>query len=70
MSFILVSENIKAIEDNIRRLNEQLVAVQTELIRAEGGLRIFKQLKDLGVEQVPTNQPDEVTNTEVISSGD
>jgi hypothetical protein len=70
MSFILVSENIKAIEDNIRKLNEQLVAVQTELIRAEGGLRIFKQLKDLGVEQVPTNQPDEVTNTEVISSGD
>jgi uncharacterized protein involved in exopolysaccharide biosynthesis len=70
MSFILVSENIKAIEDNIRKLNEQLVAIQTELIRAEGGLRIFKQLKDLGVEQVPTNQPDEVTNTEVISSGD
>jgi hypothetical protein len=63
MSFIYVSENIKAIEENIRKLNEQLVSVQTEIIRAEGGLRVFKQLKELGIEQVPTNKTEEVTNS-------
>ena len=43
---IKVSEQIKNIEGHIQRL-------QTELVRLDGSLQVFKQMSDLGIENVP-----------------
>ena len=71
MSFLSVSENIRVIEENIQKLKEQIVAINLEIVRAEGSLQVFKQIKSFGVEHIPIPSPkDEVVNTEVLSDVD
>ena len=48
-----VSANIKALETHVYQLQQQMAAIQTELIRLDGSLAVFRQLSDLGVENVP-----------------
>jgi hypothetical protein len=69
MSGLSISENISITETNIKKLQEQLVAINTEIVRLEGGLRVFKNLQDLGIEQIPIPK-DQVDNTEVIDTLD
>ena len=68
-SGLSISENISITESNIKKLQEQIVAINTEIVRLEGGLRVFKNMQDLGIEQIPIPK-DQVDNTEVIDTLD
>jgi hypothetical protein len=68
-SGLSVSENIALIESNTKKLHEQIVLINAEIIRLEGGLRVFKNMQDLGIEQIPIPK-DQVDNTEVIDTLD
>jgi hypothetical protein len=67
MSSLLVSENIRLIEENMRKLKEQSDLIKIELSRLEGSLRVFKNLQDLGVETIQVPK-DVVDNSEVIDT--
>lgn len=54
-----VSANIKSLEAHIHQLQQQMAAIQTELIRLDGSLAVFRQMSNLGLEEVPLPQ-DEV----------
>jgi hypothetical protein len=69
MSGLSVSENIKVLEDNIKKLNDQIGTIQQELVRLDGSLRVFKSLSDLGIEQIPLPK-DVVDNSEVMDTLD
>lgn len=62
---VSVSENIRIIEENMKKLSDQIILTQQELIRLDGSLRVFKNFSDLGIDQITLPQ-DEVTNREVI----
>ena len=64
-----VSENIALIESNTKKLQEQIILINAEIVRLVGGLRVFKNLQDLGIEQIPIPK-DQVDNTEVIDTLD
>ena len=69
MSSLLVSENIRILEENMKKLNEQVVVLQQEMIRLDGSLRVFRNLRDVGVEKIELPK-DEVTNREVMDTLD
>lgn len=66
---VSVSENIRIIEENMKKLSDQIILTQQELIRLDGSLRVFKNFSDLGIDQINLPQ-DEVTNREVIDKLD
>ena len=66
---VSVSENIRIIEENMKKLSEQIILIQQELIRLDCSLRVFKNFSDLGIDQITLPQ-DEVTNREVIDKLD
>jgi vacuolar-type H+-ATPase catalytic subunit A/Vma1 len=55
-----------AMYELVRVGHSQLVG---EIIRLEGGLRVFKNMQELGIEHVPIPK-DQVDNTEVIDTLD
>lgn len=55
-----ISGNVKNIETHMDNLRKQLVLIRKELIRLDGSLQVFKQMSDLGIENVPIPK-DEVT---------
>jgi hypothetical protein len=69
MSSLLVSENIRILEENMKKLNEQVVVIQQEMIRLDGSLRVFRNLRDVGIEKIDLPK-DEVTNREVMDTLD
>jgi hypothetical protein len=69
MSGLSVSENIRVLEENKKKLGEQIGVIQQELVRLDGSLRVFVNLRDLGVENIQIPQ-DEVTNREVTDALD
>lgn len=69
MSGLSVSENIRVLEENKKKLGEQIAVIQQELIRLDGSLRVFINLRDLGVENIQIPQ-DEVINREVTDTLD
>jgi hypothetical protein len=69
MSGLSVSENIRVIEENMKKLQDQITVIQQEIVRLDGSLRVFKSMSDLGIEQIPIPK-DEVDNSEVIDSLD
>ena len=64
-----VSENIRILEENKKKLNEQSAIIQQEIVRLDGSLRVFLNLRDLGVENIPI-PTDEVVNREVTDALD
>ena len=64
-----VSENIRILEENKKKLSEQISIIQQELVRLDGSLRVFTNLRDLGVENIQIPK-DEVTNREVTDTLD
>ena len=64
-----VSENIRVLEENKKKLGDQISIIQQELARLDGSLRVFTNLRDLGVENIQIPK-DEVTNREVIDTLD
>jgi len=69
MSSISITDNIAGIEENMKKLNDQALLIQQELIRLSGSLRVFKVLQEAGVENIPLPK-DEVTNREVMDNLD
>jgi len=69
MSGLSVSENIRVLEENRKKLGEQIELIQQEIIRLDGSLRVFVNLRELGVENIQIPQ-DEVTNREVTDTLD
>ena len=59
-----VSENIRILEENKKKLIEQTSLIHQELVRLDGSLRVFTNLRDIGVENIPI-PADEVINREV-----
>jgi len=41
------------VSENIKKIYEQMTLLQNELARLEGSLRVFKNLQDLGIENIP-----------------
>ena len=68
MNSLSVQENIAMCEGAIKKLLEQRTELEKELLRVEGSLRVFTQLKEVGVETIQIkNKPEFVLeNTEVI----
>jgi hypothetical protein len=64
-----VSENIRVLDENKKKLGEQISIIQQELARLDGSLRVFTNLRDLGVENIQIPK-DEVTNREVTDTLD
>ena len=64
-----VSENIRILEENKKKLGEQISIIQQELVRLDGSLRVFTNLRDLGVENIQIPK-DEVVNREVTDTLD
>jgi hypothetical protein len=69
MSNLSVSENIKILEENIKKLLDQRNAIQTELVRLDGSLSVFKSMANIGIEKIEVPK-DEVTDREVIDTLD
>jgi hypothetical protein len=67
MSSLLVSENIRVLEENMKKLKEQSDLIKTEMNRLEGSLRVFKNLQEIGVENIQVPK-DVVDNSEVIDT--
>ena len=61
---ISVEDNIKACEENINKLIAQRNDITNELLRLDGALRVFMDMKKAGVTNIET--PDPLKSTEVI----
>lgn len=66
MNSLSVSENIENSKNVINKLKLQLVEIQNEVLRMEGSLRVFEQLKQNGIDTIHI-KPNEfnIENTEV-----
>lgn len=57
------------IQENINSVNARIENLRHEMLRLEGSLRVFQQLRDAGVTIIPLgNQPDVLGSGEVIDS--
>lgn len=70
MVSVSISKNIEVHEKNLRQLLEQKDQATAEIFRIEGALRLLKNLKELGVEDIQGEKPveDFIENTEVIDA--
>lgn len=70
MVSVSISKNIEVHEKNLRQLLEQKDQATAEIFRIEGALRLLKNLKELGVEEIQGEKPveDFIENTEVIDA--
>jgi hypothetical protein len=62
-----VLNNIDLIGKQLENFNKQKEEIDKEILRLEGSLRVFKQLKDVGLETIDIPE-DIVENTEVIDN--
>ena len=69
MSTLSISQNITKCEDQMKKLIEQTNLINQEFARLDGSLRVFKNLQELGIENIAIPQSkDIVDNTEVIDN--
>ena len=61
-----ISENIKNIEAHMTKLRDQSALINTELVRLDGSLSVFKQMSDLGIENVPLPKDEIVESLEAM----
>ena len=58
-----------SVSENIKKIYEQMTLLQNELARLEGSLRVFKNLQELGIENIPIPVPaSAVENNDVIDT--
>ena len=57
MSSISVDENVTKMSDALDKMRGQLTVHEREVYRLEGMLTVFRNLKDLGVKDIPVNPP-------------
>lgn len=64
---ISVEQHIRSTKQAIMNLVRQKKQIQNEILKLEGSLKVFTDLKDLGVEEIPVNK-NEVIDHEDISA--
>ena len=57
MSSISVNDNVEKMSDALDKMRGQLTSHERELYRLEGMLSVFRNLKDLGVTDIPIKPP-------------
>ena len=55
-----------SIDDNIQQITEAMDKFNKELLKMEGSLQVFKQLKSMGINEIDINNKAIIENTEVI----
>ena len=69
MNSLSVSENIENSKNVINKLKLQLIEVQNEILRMEGSLRVFDQMKQNGIDIIQIKSDEfNIENTEVNDS--
>ena len=66
---ISVQENIKACKNNITQLNNQRNEITSQILRAEGALRVFMDMEKAGVEKIQLSK-NPLETSEVIDGVD
>jgi hypothetical protein len=54
------------IDDNIQQITEAMDKFNKELLKMEGSLQVFKQLKSMGINEIDINNSAIIEKTEVI----
>lgn len=54
------------VDDNIKMISENIDQLKAELFRLEGSLRVFQNLKNVGVSQIPVKQENLIVNTKEV----
>ena len=57
-----------SIDDNIQQITEAMDKFSKELLKMEGSLQVFKQLKSMGINEIDINNSALIENTEVIDN--
>ena len=58
------------IDENIRQILETMDKFNKELLKMEGSLQVFKQLKNMGINELDINNKAIIENTEVIDENE
>lgn len=64
MPSISVEDNIKGLEENLKKLIIQRNDISSEILRMEGALQVFNDIKKNGVTNIEINDP--INSEEVI----
>lgn len=70
MSFISVNDNVVKMSDALDKMRGQLTVHEREVYRLEGMLTVFRNLRDLGVTDIPINPPKPQDGLESIPETD
>ena len=54
------------IDENIQQITDAMDKFNKELLKMEGSLQVFKQLKNMGIDELDINNKAIIENTEVI----
>jgi hypothetical protein len=57
-----------SIDENIQQITETMDKFSKELLKLEGSLQVFKQLKSMGIDEIDINNKAIIENTEVIDA--
>ena len=55
-----------SIDENIQQITDAMDKFNKELLKMEGSLQVFKQLKSMGINEIDINNKVIIENTEVI----
>ena len=55
-----------SIDENIQQITDAMDKFSKELLKLEGSLQVFKQLKSMGIHEIDINNKAIIENTEVI----
>lgn len=64
---ISVEQNIEMVKKSMMNLVRQKKQIQNEILKLQGTLKVFTDLKNMGVEEIPVNK-NEVIDHEDISA--
>jgi len=58
------------IDENIQQITEAMDKFSKEILKLEGSLQVFKQLKSMGINEIDINNKAIIENTEVIDAAE
>lgn len=59
-----------SIDENIQQITEAMEKFNKELLKMEGSLQVFKQLKSMGIDEIDINNKAIIEKTEVIDANE
>ncbi len=70
MSSLSVVENIQVIQRNIENAKSQIGMMEKETYRLEGMLKVFDNMKQLGIETIPVPPPTDIKEENEVNDND